>query len=343
MISNSPNDDIDVQKEFFEYLKQEQADRAKHRKREQRNGLFTKGGWMAVITCGLVLYYLMFDNLLGDRNTKPDEYVALVELQGAIMPKGGTSSDALINALTNAFEDEKAKGVILRINSPGGTPVQASIIYDNIMRLREKHPDTKFRVVAEDSIASGAYWVAVSSDKIYVNNSSMVGSIGVVMQGYGFTELAGKYGVERRIFTAGENKVRLDPFKPVEKSDLSKVTDTLNGLHQHFITAVKEGRKCSTGTPSDCLLKLDTPGIFSGDFWIGSKALEIGLVDGIADIHQVMEEEFGVDDYHIYVTKKPSFGKLGAWLSSSLENIVADVLTSQQLQPMAIQSQPNIR
>lgn len=336
---NAVDNDIDVQDEFFNYLKQEQRDRAKHRKREQRNSFWTKVGWMGVITCGLVLYYAMFDSLFSNNIKLPDDdYVAVVELKGAIMPKGGTSADALIASLKDAFADEEAKGVILRINSPGGTPVQASIIYDNIMRLRAKYPEKKFRVVAEDSLASGAYWVAMASDKIYVNNSSMVGSIGVVMQGYGFSELAEKFGVERRIFTAGENKVRLDAFKPVTDKDLAKVNDTLSTLHTHFINAVKEGRKCNTDDAAECRLKLDTPGIFSGDFWIGSNAVKIGLADGIADIYQVMDEEYGVEAYHLYKTKKQAFGKLGAWLSASLETIVTDILMEQQLQPMAIQT-----
>lgn len=346
---NSNPDELDdklsddqVIAKFFNYIQQQQIDSAAHRKREQRNSILAKVGWMGVIVLGLVLYYVMFDSFLGDNIKKPDEYVALVELTGAIMPKGGTSAEALIAPLTEAFEDEKAKGVLLRINSPGGTPVQASIIYDNIVRLRAKHPDKKFRVVAEDSVASGAYWVAVSSDKIYVNNSSMVGSIGVVMQGYGFTELASRFGVKRRIFTAGDNKVRLDSFKPVTEQDLAKVNDTLNKLHQHFIAAVREGRNCDTSNAEDCLLNLDTPGLFSGDFWVGSQALEIGLVDGIADIYQVMNDDFGVDEYHLYQTRKQLFGKLGTWLSFSLEKVITDILTTQQIQPMALQHNNSI-
>lgn len=333
--SNKGNDDHTIDK-FFDYIREQQALGAHHRKREQRYRLYSKFGWMAFFFTGMVLYYIMFDTMFGNNLSKPEEYVAMVELNGAIMPKGGTSAEALISSLTDAFEDESAKGVILRINSPGGTPVQASIIYENIKRLRKEHPDVKFRVVAEDSIASGAYWVAVSSDKIYVDKSSMVGSIGVVMQGYGFTELASRFGVERRIFTAGENKVRLDPFKPLSDADRSKVRNTLSLLHENFIAAVKEGRNCNTGKPEECRIKLDAPGIFSGDFWVGTQAVELGLVDGIADIYQVMEADFGVEEYFLYRTKKATFGKLGAWLSSSIEDIVQDIMARNYLQPVAI-------
>jgi len=191
-----------------------------------------------------------------------------------------------IRPLTQAFDDPKAEGIILYVNSPGGSPVQSSIIYDRIVSLKEKYPEKKIVTVATDNVASGAYFIASATDKIFVNRSTIAGSIGVISAGFGFTDVLERIGVERRVFTAGRNKDRLDQFMPVLEDDEAKMSAILASIHEHFIDSVKNGRGDR--------LNLNAEGLFEGDFWTGGQAVEIGLVDGFGDLTSVMEQEFGV-------------------------------------------------
>ena len=222
-------------------------------------------------------------------------YVALIRLSGAIMPGQGFSAQNVIPSLTRAFKDKKAKGVILDINSPGGTPVQASLIYDRIMALKKQYKK-KVVVVGEDMLASGAYWVSMAADKIYVNPNTVTGSIGVVAEGFGFKELINKWGIQRRVFTAGEHKVRLDPFQALKPEDVVKIKSILHNTDQHFISVVMKSRKHLQG---------DKKALFSGDFWLGDTAVKLGLADGLGSIYTVMPKEFKVKHYLDY-SKKPS-------------------------------------
>lgn len=211
-------------------------------------------------------------------------YAAMVRIDGMIAPNKPAASNKLVGALEQAFEDEKARGVLLIINSPGGTPVQSAIIAREIRRFRDKHPDKPVVAVAEDMMASGAYYIASAADRIYANENSIVGSIGVKIETYGAVDLARKLGVERRIFAAGEHKVRLDMLKPVSDEDKAKFERTLAQLHRNFIEAVKAGRGDRLKASDDVL--------FNGDFWTGTEALELGLVDGIATPDMALAEAF---------------------------------------------------
>lgn len=218
-------------------------------------------------------------------------YAAQVRIDGMIAPGKPADAKHIVPLLEDAFDDKEAKGVLLRINSPGGTPVQAAIINRAITRLKKAHPDKKVIALAEDLMASGAYYIAVAADEIYANENSVVGSIGVKLETYGAVDLAKKLGIERRIFAAGEHKVRLDMFKPVRPEDKQKFENMLHQLHENFITAVKTGR-------SEKLV--DDPDIFTGDFWTAKKAQALGLIDGIATPHQVLSEKFGVQKTRDY-------------------------------------------
>jgi protease-4 len=179
---------------------------------------------------------------LSKKDGSPGKHTALVEVRGVIAPDSAASADNVMSGLQDAFKDKRTQGVVIRINSPGGSPVQAAHINDEIRRLRAKYPDIPVYAVVEDICASGGYFVAVAADKIYINQSSLVGSIGVRMDGFGFTGTMDKLGVERRLLSAGENKGFLDPFLPMQESQKQHAEVMLNDIHQQFINVVKQGR-----------------------------------------------------------------------------------------------------
>ena len=209
------------------------------------------------------------------------EHTALVDLQGEISANR-ESADKIIDGLDAAFKDSRTKGVILRINSPGGSPVQAGQIYDEIKRLRAKYPKIPLYVLVDDMCASGGYYVAAAADKIYVNKASIVGSIGVLMDVFGYTGAMDKLGIQRRLLTAGKNKDFLDPFSPEVPSQVAYAKEMLQQIHQQFIAAVEAGR----GTR----LKLDTAGLFSGLMRTGQDAVKIGLADGNGSVDSVARD-----------------------------------------------------
>ena len=209
------------------------------------------------------------------------KHTALVELRGVIAAGGDTHADRVIGGLREAFKDKGTKGVILLINSPGGSPVQAGYINDEMRRLRAKYPQIPLYAVVEDICASGGYYAAAAADKIFVDKASIVGSIGVLMDGFGFTGTMEKMGVERRLMTAGENKGFLDPFSPVNASQKAHAQKMLNEIHQQFITVVRQGRGQR--------LK-ETPDMFSGLFWSGEKSIQLGLADAIGSADYVARE-----------------------------------------------------
>jgi len=207
-------------------------------------------------------------------------HTALVEVRGEIAADTEASAELLVGALKNAFEDASAQAVVLRINSPGGSPVQAGIVYDEIKRLKAKHKKPVYAVV-EEMCASGAYYMAVAADDIYVDKASIVGSIGVLMDGFGFTGLMDKLGVERRLLTAGENKGMGDPFMPSNPKHVALTKAMLEQIHQQFIAVVKEGR-------GDRLK--ETPDTFSGLYWNGEEAVRLGLADATGNLDFVARE-----------------------------------------------------
>lgn len=248
----------------------------------------------------------------GDSVSIPKAHTALVDLQGVIASEEA-SADAIIASLQGAFEDEKTKGVILRINSPGGSPVQAGQIYDEIKRLRKLHPETPLYAVVDDICASGGYYVAAGADRIFVDKASIVGSIGVLMDGFGFTQTMQKLGVERRLLTAGENKGFLDPFSPVDPKQQAFAKQMLEEIHGQFIGVVREGRGKR--------LK-ETPEMFSGLVWSGEKSIELGLADALGSVESVARDVVKAEDIVDY-TQQESFaerlaGRLGAAMASAL-------------------------
>ena len=209
------------------------------------------------------------------------KHTALVELEGIIAPGTEASAENITSGLQSAFKDKNTLGVILRINSPGGSPVQAGNINDEIRRLRAKYPGIPLYAVVEDICASGGYYVAVAADKIYVNKASIVGSIGVLMDGFGFTGTMEKLGIERRLLISGDNKGFLDPFSPLNTEQKNYAQKMINEIHQQFIQVVRQGRGKR--------LK-ETPDMFSGLVWTGQKSIELGLADALGNVDYVARE-----------------------------------------------------
>ena len=265
-------------------------------RRARRWGVFFK--MLGFLYVGVLLVMAADLEGWGSEN-KGGRHTALVELQGVIQAKGDANAEDVITALQAAFTDKGTAGVVLRINSPGGSPVQAGIINDEIGRLREKHPETPFYVVVEDICASGGYYVAAAADKIFVDKASILGSIGVLMDGFGFTGSMDKLGVERRLLTAGENKGFLDPFSPQNARHKEHAQGMLNDIHQQFIDVVRKGRGKR--------LK-ETPEMFSGLMWTGSKSIELGLADAYGTVDTVARDVIKAEEVRDY-TMKPNLAE----------------------------------
>jgi protease-4 len=249
-------------------------------RRSERNWrIFFRLAWLALVI--IVVWVLLQRGGPVAAPTAP--HTALVEVRGEIAPDTEASAERLVSALTDAFEDKGAQAVVLRINSPGGSPVQAGIVNDEIRRLKALH-DKKVYAVVEEIAASGAYYIAVAADEIYVDKASLVGSIGVLMDGFGFVGAMEKLGVERRLLTAGANKGMLDPFSPEDPVQTAYAKAMLDQIHQQFIDVVKQGRGAR--------LK-ETPQTFSGLFWNGEEALKQGLADKIGNLDFVAREVVG--------------------------------------------------
>lgn len=272
-------------------------------KRARRWGIFFK-----LLGFGYVAIFLI--SLAGwnfSSMSAPSQHTALVELVGIIADGENASADNVVSGLRAAFENDKSAAVILRINSPGGSPVQASYINKEINRLRELYPDKPIYAVVADICASGGVFAAVAADKIYADKASIVGSIGVRMDNFGFVEALDKLGVERRLMTAGEHKAILDPFLPENSFEKKHVQSLLDDIHQQFIDVVKEGRGDKLTTDTN---------LFSGLFWTGEQALELGLVDGFGSVSYVAREIVGVEDVVDYTYREDILtqfaGRLGA-------------------------------
>lgn len=278
-------------------------------KRTRRWGIFFKS--LTFIYLFVLLFYAM--DWKGPAGKGSVNHTAVIDIQGVIGSSDEVNADSVISSLQDAYDNERTKGIILRINSPGGSPVQAGIINDEIKRQRKLHPKVPVYAVVEDVCASGGYYIAVAADKIFVDKASIVGSIGVLMDGFGFTGTMQKLGVERRLMTAGENKAMLDPFSPVNPKHKELAQQMLNQIHQQFIAVVREGRGSR--------LK-ETPETFSGLFWSGESSIKMGLADGYGSsdyvAREVIKEENIVD-----FTSKQGFAdrfakRLGASISQSL-------------------------
>lgn len=264
----------------------------------------------------LPIIYITLSWLWWDKLTSTeirDQYISLVRLEGKIVPRSSLSSLVVNKSLDKAFSDSKSKGVVLLINSPGGTPVQSSEIYTHLMQLKLQYPDKKLVVLGQDIMTSGAFLVAMAADNIYVNSSTITGSIGVIMSHYNFSSLAKRFGIYKNIITAGKYKLRFDPLLPSTKESRAKFQSVLNKMHNNFIRVVKNSRGSKLNAKPAIL--------FSGDIWTGKTAVKMGLVDGLSNLRLIMKSNFNVDHYRDYTAKK-------TLISSLAESIRASVVTS---------------
>ncbi len=247
----------------------------------------------------------------------PGKHTALVDLEGVISAESPANADSLVGGLREAFKHKNTAAVILRINSPGGSPVQSGYVYDEIKRLREKYPDKKLYAVISDICASGGYYIAAAADEIYADKASIVGSIGVLMDGFGFVDTIDKLGIERRLLTAGKHKGVLDPFSPLKKSEVKHVQGLLDSIHQQFITAVKEGR-------GDRLS--DSPDLFTGLFWNGEEGLKLGLVDALGNSSYVAREVIGVEKIVDFTPRQNYLDRFAERFGAAMASVMATTM-----------------
>ncbi len=279
-------------------------------RRARRWGIFFKSlGFLYLF----ILLGLFLGRMDGGEVAAGKPHTALVNLEGEIAANTPASAERIIKGLQAAFDDKNTRGVILRINSPGGSPVQAGQINDEIRRLRTKYPKIPLYAVVEDICASGGYYVAAAADQIYVDKASLVGSIGVLMNGFGFTGTLDKLGVERRLLTAGENKGFLDPFSPMDPAQRAHAVGMLGEIHQQFIEVVRKGRGAR--------LK-EHPDTFSGLIWTGERSIELGLADALGSAETVAREVIKAEKIVDFTPKESladRFAKrFGAALAQSL-------------------------
>ena len=282
----------------------------KEQRRGRRWGIFFK----LLTFAYLVALLIILGDFEYEETVKGEKHSALVELKGVIFAGEEAGSENVITGLRKAFKDESTKGVILRINSPGGSPVQAGYINDEITRLRKKYPDIPLYAVIADIAASGGYYVAAAADKIYADKASIIGSIGVRMDSFGFVDAIDKLGIERRLLTAGDNKAFLDPFLPLQQEEKEHVQTLLKDIHEQFIAVVKQGRGDRLNA---------TPDLFSGLVWTGEESLELGLIDGLASAGNVAREVIGAEDVVDFTKKREWFerftDRLGTTIAKSFE------------------------
>jgi len=285
------------------------------RRRARRWGIFFKllgFAYLTVVLLAFAGFWPISSQKLAERHT------ALVDMNGVIEAQGEVSAETVITALRAAFEDTKTAGVVLRINSPGGSPVQAGIIHDEIRRLRAKYPDTPLYAVVEEVCASGGYYVAVAADQIFVDKASMIGSIGVLMDGFGFVGVMNKLGVERRLFTAGRNKGFLDSFSPLADEHRVHVQQMLGEIHEQFIDIVRKGRGDRLKESKDT---------FSGLVWTGEKGVELGLADGLGTLDSVARDLIKAEDVVDFSLRENLAERLAKKVGASAGVALARILT----------------
>jgi len=296
-------------------------DLQKEQRRTRRWGIFFRSLMFVYLFVLLWMFRLPVDDAF--ESAAGDSFAAIVEINGAIAADQDANADAIISGIRNAFDSEGASGLILRINSPGGSPVQAGYVYDEIKRLKSIRPDFPVYAVIVDLGASGAYYIAAAADEIYADKASLVGSIGVVGSGFGFTGIMDKVGVERRTYTAGEHKGFLDPFQPEREEEREFWQSVLKVTHKQFIEQVKNGR-------GDRLS--DDPDLFSGLIWSGGQALELGLIDGLASSSQVAREQLNTEEMVNFTLRPDPIQQLVGKLGTSLGKGIATAVMGQGIQ-----------
>ena len=281
-------------------------------RRSRRWGIFFK-----TLTFAYLIAMLFFFSPFGDsKSTTSGTHTALIEVRGMIADQESASADNIVSALRAAFKDKNSKGIVLRINSPGGSPVQSGYIYDEIMRLRALHPAVKVYAVISDLGASGAYYIASAANEIYADKSSLVGSIGVTAAGFGFVGSMEKLGVDRRLYTSGEHKAFLDPFQPQNQEETEFWETVLQTTHKQFIASVKQGR-------GDRLKDAEHPELFSGLIWSGEQALELGLIDALGSSSYVAREVIGHEKLVDFTLEESPFDRFAKKLGASVAERIA--------------------
>lgn len=310
---------------IFAWLKDQESRRGQEARRERR--------WRTVRMVFLALSLLAGPLLLASLGRSAEspkvgpDYVALVRVNGVIAADNPANGLRIGQALERAFNDPQAKGVVLAINSPGGSPVQAAMIRDRLVMLREAHPDTKVWAVGEDMLTSGAYFIAMGAPNVCVNRSTVTGSIGVIQDSWGLDKAIDKLGIERRVFTAGAAKNRMDMFRPLTEEDRHHTRAMLDAIHEHFKDVVRSGRGAR--------LKRPEAELFTGDYWTGDVALEYGLVDRLCNLQDVLVEEFRVPDAKDYTPRPTMYeaisSAIGTQMVSHFGNSVAEPAGPQLL------------
>lgn len=280
-------------------------------RRSRRWSIFFKFLFLAYI---MIISSVAMAPLGGVSTASSGSHTAVIDVTGIIVSGGQADAQSIITSLNKAVKDPNTKGIILRVNSPGGSPVQSSYVHNAIRDLRKEYPHIPIHAVVEDLCASGGYFIASAADKIFVNESSLVGSIGVVMNGFGFTDVMKTLGVERRLYTAGKHKGFLDPFSDVNPAEHAHVQSMLNDIHQEFIQAVKNGR-------GDRLKQ--HPDLFSGLIWAGSQSIQLGLTDAIGSVQSVAKNEIGEENLVDFTAQQPLFEKIAKGMGVAMAEFTA--------------------
>tara|TARA_B110001454_G_scaffold43940_3_gene42984 strand:+ start:2967 stop:3929 length:963 start_codon:yes stop_codon:yes gene_type:complete len=288
-------------------------------RKSRRWGIFFK---LATLAYVLFIIMMIGKSAEGVVNNTGEPYTAIIEINGVIAATEQASADNIITALRDAFDDEQVLGIVLRINSPGGSPVQSGYVYDEIKRLKHTR-DLPVYAVIVDLGASGAYYIAAAADEIYADKASLVGSIGVVGSSFGFTGAMEKFGIERRLYTSGDHKGFLDPFSPENPEEKEFWQGVLKVTHNQFIEQVRLGR-------GDRLK--ETPDMFSGLVWSGEQAVEMGLIDGLSSTSQLVRTKFNSEEVVNFTRQPDPWESLVQKLGASIGAGLATVVTAPSLQ-----------
>jgi protease-4 len=311
--SNQPGNQQDWQRDVINRLAFASLN---EQRRTRRWGIFFKVLLFAYLFLVLVVLYVPSER--GLSRGMVGKHTALVEVNGVIASDSEASADIVITGLRAAFENKNSTGVIVRINSPGGSPVQSGYINDEMVRLREKYPDKPLYAVIVDIGASGGYYIAAAADEIYADKASIVGSIGVISNGFGFVGSMEKLGIDRRLYTAGKSKGFLDPFSPEKPEDVAHFKTLLQNTHNQFINTVKEGRGDRLNGDNDIL--------FSGLLWTGEQSLELGLIDGLGSSSYVARKLVGEEEIVDYTPKPNYFDRFAERLGAGVAKILSTKL-----------------
>ncbi|MFA5017359.1 MAG: S49 family peptidase [Methylobacter sp.] len=288
--------------------------------RARRWGVFFKSLMFVYLIA--VFGVAMYPKLKQDIGVDSKDHTAVIDVVGMIAEGKEANADSIIESLRNAVKDKHTKGIILHANSPGGSPVQSSYVYEEIRKIKKEHPELPIYAVVSDICASGCYFIVSASDKIFVNPSSLVGSIGVLMDGFGFVDGMQKLGVERRLFTAGAHKAMLDPFSPSKEDETQYIQGLLNQVHQQFIGAVKAGR-------GDRLK--ENPDMFSGLVWTGEEGVKLGIADGVGNQDYVAKELIGAETQVDFSRQEHLLDKIAGKLGASFGQVIGSMVQGTSL------------